>query len=362
MARTYDRALVDAIAKGARTIDVDGLRVELRPVPDDDRPFALDPRVLEATLPKLGGAKVDVAMDDVLSMRKRPIKPTFPIHTAEVERETRIMWLKGRGIPVHIWRPANVRPNAPLAVYLHGGGFCYGCVEERDPMLRYLSEQAGCFVAYPEYRLAPENPYPAAVDDCVECIGWLADHAGEYGYDPTKLAVLGDSAGGSLTYAMVQRLARTNPVMVAITMYALVDAWPQTRNSDFSYDVYEHLPEQEAACFNRVDRIKDAGVEPFYTNNDLDLLKHPEISAWHAEDVSWYPRTVVAYSEFDFLRCQNERWARRLQDAGVSVRCVRYCGCDHGFIERFGTMPQAEDFINVAAGEILRAFNPVEAC
>ena len=86
------------------------------------------------------------------------------------------------------------------------------------------------------------------------------------------------------------------------------------------------------------------------------------ISAWHAEDVSWYPRTVVAYSEFDFLRCQNERWARRLQDAGVSVRCVRYCGCDHGFLERFGTMPQAEDFINVAADEILRAFNPVEAC
>jgi acetyl esterase/lipase len=189
------------------------------------------------------------------------------------------MWLKGRGIPVHIWRTANVRPNAPLAVYLHGGGFCYGCVEERDPMLRYLSEQAGCFVAYPEYRLAPENPYPAAVDDCAECIGWLADHAGEYGYDPTKLAVLGDSAGGSLTYAMVQRLAHTNPVMVAISMYALVDAWPQTRNSDFSYDVYEHLPEQD----KNVGRAFVLGLLGHYA---LDSRAHPFVFAQQDEIIA----------------------------------------------------------------------------
>ena len=144
MARTYDRSLVDTIASKAHVIDDNGLAVELRPLPDDDRPHVLDPRVLAATLPKLASPGVDVAMDDVLSMRKRPIKPIYPIHTSEVERETRIMWLKGRGIPVHIWRPANVRPNAPLAVYLHGGGFCYGCVEERDPMLSYLAERAGC--------------------------------------------------------------------------------------------------------------------------------------------------------------------------------------------------------------------------
>ena len=357
MARTYDRSLVDTIASKAHVINDNGLAVELRPLPDDDRPHALDPRVLAATLPKLASPGVDVAMDDVMAMRKRPIKPTYPIHTGKVTRATRLMWLAGRGIPVHIWTPENARADAPLFVYLHGGGFCYGCVEERDPMLSYLAERAGCIVAYPEYRLAPENPFPAAVDDCAEGILWLAEHADEFGFDPAKLAVAGDSAGGSLTNAMVMRLVDQLPVKLAVTMYAMIDAWPPTRNSDFSYDAYDHLPEQEAACFNRIDRIKNAGVEPFYVDNDLDLLKHPEISAWHADDVSMFPRTVVAYSEFDFLRCQNERWARRLQDEGVDVRCVRYCGCDHGFLERFATMPQAEDFIDLVAGEMERAFD-----
>lgn len=356
MARTYDRALVDAIKQKAHVIDADGLKVELRPVPDDDREFALDPRILAATLPKLQGEEVVVPMDDILSMRKRAIKPTFPINEGEVSRITRIMWFDGRGISVHIWTPANKRDDAPIAVYIHGGGFCYGCVEERDPMLRYLADVTGCVVAYPEYRLAPEDPFPAAPNDCSNCIDWLAEHAEEYGFNIDKLVVIGDSAGGNLTNTMVQMQAEKHPVKLAATMYPLVDAYPPTRNMDFSYERYDHLPEQEAACYNRVERILNAGVEPFYTNNDEEALKDPLISAWYAEDLSIWPRTIVAYSEFDFLRCQDERWAKRLQDEGVDVRCVRYCGCDHGFLERFGTQPQAEDFIDIVAEEMERLF------
>ena len=84
MARTYDRSLVDTIASKAHVIDDNGLAVELRPLPDDDRPHVLDPRVLAATLPKLASPGVDVAMDDVMAMRKRPIKPTYPIHAGTV--------------------------------------------------------------------------------------------------------------------------------------------------------------------------------------------------------------------------------------------------------------------------------------
>ena len=69
-----------------------------------------------------------------------------------------------------------------------------------------------------------------------------------------------------------------------------------------------------------------------------------------------FPRTVVAYSEFDFLRCQNERWARRLWEEGVDVRCVRYCGCDHGFLERFGVAPQAEDYAELVAAKMRGVF------
>lgn len=354
MARAYDRLLVDLIRKRARVIEADGLAIELRPVPDDDREHALDPRVLAATLPKLESPCADVSMRDVHAMRSRPPKPTNVIDGADIARTTTLVALPGRDIRMHLWVPSDIGECAPIVVYLHGGYFAFGSLEEREAMLRHLAWHAGCVVAYPEYRLAPECPYPAAVDDCEACIDWLAAHDEELGIDMGKLVVIGDSAGGSLANAMVMRGARTHPVALVVTMYAVIDSWPPTKESGFSYKSFACLPEQEQACRNRIDRIRFAGADLLYTAGDAEALRNPEICAWHADDVSMFPRTVVAYSEFDFLRCQNERWARRLAREGVDVRCVRYCGCDHGFIERFGTQPQAEDFVDLVVEEIER--------
>lgn len=356
MARSYDRALVARIGETARVIDVRGLPVELRPVPDDDREHALDPRVLASTIAKLEPHGADVPMSDVLAMRKRPVRPTFAADEDDVSFETRLIRLEDRAIYVHLWRPEGMAQGAPVAVYLHGGYFAFGCVEERDALLRHLAASAGCLVAYPEYRLAPECPYPAAVDDCEACVEWLAENAAELGIDATHVAAVGDSAGGSLANALAMRLAKRRPLSLVATMYAVVDSWPATKEMDFSYAEFECLPEQEVAVRNRIDRIRNAGADDLYTAGDSDELRNPEISAWHAPDVSMFPRTVVAYSEFDFLRCQNERWARRLWEEGVDVRCVRYCGCDHGFLERFGVAPQAEDFAELVAAEMRGVF------
>ena len=121
MARAYDRSLVDRMQAGVSHVEEDGLLIELRPIPDDDRPHALDPRVYEATLPKLSFAGKDLPLGDVHAMRRRPAKPTLAIGAREVRSETRLAWMGGHGIYVHLWIPNGLPEKAPVAVYLHGG-------------------------------------------------------------------------------------------------------------------------------------------------------------------------------------------------------------------------------------------------
>ena len=156
MARAYDRSLVDRMQAGVSHVVEDGLLIELRPVPDDDRQHALDPRVYEATLPKLSFAGKDLPLGDVHAVRRRPAKPTLAIGAREVRSETRLAWMGGHGIYVHLWIPNGLPEKAPVAVYLHGGFFAFGSVDERAHLLARLAELGDCVVAYPEYRLSGE--------------------------------------------------------------------------------------------------------------------------------------------------------------------------------------------------------------
>lgn len=123
-----------------------------------------------------------------------------------------------------------------------------------------------------------------------------------------------------------------------------------------AYDLYEIVDEQRAEALSRVDRIRLANddLPPMYVNGDMDKMLDPLISALFAEDVSVYPRTVIITSEFDYLRYQGELFAKKLQDAGVDVTAIRYCGCDHGFFEAYGVMPQAEDVCRIISEEIAK--------
>ena len=358
MARTYDESLVAAIEAGVRRVEEDGLELELRPIPDDDREHVLDPRVLELTLRKMGGAVTVVAMDDVISMRSRPNKETHPIDDGSVVETRQIMNFGDRGIPLHVWRPENARPGSPVFYFIHGGGWTSGIIAGYVNAMRYLAQVTGCVVVYPEYRLAPECPFPGPVDDCVATLRWLRDHAAELGIDVSKLAIGGDSAGGSLTNAVVLTCQDEIPASLVVNIFPCVDSDPATKMDGFSYDEYPAIEEQAAAAKMRVDRIKDSKVDVLYTLYDESRLADPLISAAKATDdqLRRFPRLLMVDSEYDFLRIQDEAFARRLAGLGVDVRCIRYLGCDHGWFESCGVMPQAEDLCRVIADEMRRVF------
>lgn len=107
-------------------------------------------------------------------------------------------------IRVHFHRAATTAPGAPAICFLHGGGWAVGDLDSHDPPCRVLAQDTGAVVMAVDYRLAPEHPYPAAIDDCVAAYAWLAGHSGELGLDATRLAIMGDSAGGNLAALMAR--------------------------------------------------------------------------------------------------------------------------------------------------------------
>ena len=154
--------------------------------------------------------------------------------------------------------------------------------------------------------------------------------------------------------AVVLEGSHADRIKAVVELYPLVDGGPVP--DEWSYDLYEVVDEQRPEALSRVDRIRLANndLPPMYVNGDADKMLDPLISALFAEDVSAFPRTVIISSEYDYLRYQDELFAKRLQDAGVDVTAIRYRGCDHGFFEMYGVMPQAEDVCRVISEELAK--------
>ncbi len=350
--RKYERTLVDRIEAGVKVIEEGGLPIECRPVPDDNRAHALDPRVVELFRRRKSGEFPTPRGSDIMSMRSRPNKESRQIDSGQISERVVQMDFHDRSLQLFLFEPNDYQSGKPALVYLHGGGFTVGNIGQFRNALRLLADVSGCIVAYPEYRLAPETPFPGAVFDCNDTVEWLASHADVLGIDSSKIALAGDSAGGSLANAVTIMQRDTGRIKLVIEMYPLVDAGPVP--SEWSHDMYPCLPEQREAAMSRTDRIKNASQElpGLYYQGRTALGYDPLISATYYARLCEFPRTVVVASEFDFLRYQDEAFAKKLSEEGVSVRCIRYLGCDHGFFETCGVMPQVEDLVNVMADEL----------
>ena len=349
MARAYDYALVEAIRDKAYELELDGIVAEVRPVPDDDRPHVLDTRFLDVIQRKLRGEIPSSARDGLMFQRHYD-KGVRPFVEGACEKRDLVADLGARGIPVSVLIPENAQADAPLVVFLHGGCFTFGWFGAYRPLLEALALLSGAVVAFPEYRLAPEFPFPAAVDDSEAVVAWLLEHATELGASADKLVLAGDSAGGSLVNATILR-RHGQGVRLAVLCYPVVDL--EIAPAYWSWDAYPWDPSEEVECRSRVEGILSWIPDESYLRGRAELRREPEVSALHAEDVSFWPRTFVMCSEFDYLRVQDERFAARLAQAGVSVRLVRYAGCDHGFVETMaGKVPQVEDLCELVAAEL----------
>ncbi len=208
----------------------------------------------------------------------------------------------------------------PLLVYYHGGGWVVGDLDTHDGLCRFLAAAAGVAVLSLEYRLAPEHPLPAAVEDSVAGFTWAAANAAELGVDPGRIAVGGDSAGGNLA-AVVSLSARDagGPVpAMQLLIYPVTDAVGGQRSRELFANGF-FLTKGDMDTF-----------EAHYLPPGTDS-RDPRVSVLHAPDLTGLPPAYVCTAGFDPLRDEGEAYALRMREAGVPVALRRHPGLVHGF-------------------------------
>jgi acetyl esterase len=221
-------------------------------------------------------------------------------------------------IPVRVYRLPSDRP-LPVVVYFHGGGFVIGDLETHDTMCQRLAAGVPAVVVSVDYRRAPEHRFPAAVDDCEAAAAWVSAHAADLGGDPARLAVAGDSCGGTFAAAVARRARDKGgpPIVFQLLIYPSTDATGSSLVMEYTSGYMLDL-----------DTLTWFGASYF---SDPDQARLPDASPLVADYLTGLPPALVLTAECDPLRDEGEAYARRLREAGVAVTTSRYAGMIHGF-------------------------------
>ncbi|HTR64085.1 MAG TPA: alpha/beta hydrolase [Candidatus Binataceae bacterium] len=247
-------------------------------------------------------------------------------------------------IPVRIYTPSGAGP-FPMLVFYHGGGWTIGDLDTHDAACRSLTNGARCVTVSVDYRLAPENKFPAAVDDCYAATVWAAEHAKELGADPGRIAVGGDSAGGNLS-AAISILARDRG-KPAIKFQLLI--YPAT---DGALDTYSHKTFREYFLTDEAVRY----LWGCYLRDEADK-KDPLASPALARSHKGLPPALIITAEFDPLRDEGEAYGEKLRAAGVPVSVTRYDGMIHGFFTMAGVLDQGKKAVAQASEALRKVFS-----
>lgn len=225
----------------------------------------------------------------------------------------------GGDLPLRVFRPHEDRQDLPVVVFAHGGGFVFCDLDSHDEFCRSMAEGVGAVVVAVGYRLAPEHLAPAAHDDVYAALEWVAKNAGDYGADPSKIVLAGDSAGGNLAATVsIAARDRGGPAIAAqVLMYPVID-------DDFETESYRLYG---TGHYNTTSAMKWYWQQ--YAPHGTD---DPRVVPTRAETLAGLPPAVVITAELDPPCTSGDRYAQMLEAAGVLVRHHRFDGLFHGFL------------------------------
>jgi acetyl esterase len=291
-------------------------------------PIVLDGRVLNRrvqamlVLSERLGIRTDGQPESVAERRtamRRGAALGMPVRTGLHVVDRRVPGPAGE-IPVRIYRRFGLPETAPAIVYLHGGGWVTGDLDTHDGSCRLLADESECIVVAVDYRLAPEHPFPAGIDDAVAAYRWVNDHATELSIEPGRVGVMGDSAGANLA-AVVAQVTRDTDVPAPVAQCLI---YPAT-------DAYLREPSHE---------IFANGF--FLTRDSMEFFRStylPDQSDWDSPlaspieqtDLAGVAPALIVTAGFDPLRDEGRRYAEMLVEAGVPTRYRCYDDMVHGF-------------------------------
>lgn len=301
-------------------------------------PTSLKMRALLLTMRLVNGKPLDKrTVAEARKVSNKPI-PKFRAAAAISSASNRTIPGPAGEIPVRIYTPEGKGPFA-LVVFFHGGGFVVGSLDSYDDLCRTICHGSGCVIVSVDYRLAPEHKFPAAVDDCLAATRWAAEHAPEFNADPARCVVAGDSAGGNLAAVTALRIRdEGGPLLCGqLLLYPVTDYHTPATPSYLTY-ANGYLLTRDTMIWFWDHYLKDASE-----------ASSPLASPLRAVDLSGLPPARVITAEFDPLRDEGERYAKRLQEAGVSTELVRYNGMIHAFFMLGDLLDESRQAIDEAS-------------
>lgn len=246
-----------------------------------------------------------------------------------------------------IYVPPGATGEGPALVFFHGGGFVLGSIDSHDGVCRFLARHSGVRIISVEYRLAPENPFPAAVDDTIAAFRHVATHSANFGATPGAVGIGGDSAGGAIAAVAAHTCVQEGAVAPAFNLMI--------------YPVTDGVGGHPSRELFREGYFLDAEMIAWYQSHyapDPALLPHPRMSPLRADDFTGLPPTCVVTAGFDPFRDEGVDYANRLRRDGVAVTRLHYGGLAHAFATFLVSDPHSRRAMHEVAGALRRLASP----
>jgi acetyl esterase/lipase len=273
---------------------------------------------------------------------------SVPVDYSGIEESERVISQNGYKVNIHIIKPTGAKENAPVFIFIHGGGWVLGDYPTHRRLVRDLVVESGAVAVFPDYTPSPEAKYPVAINQIYVATQWVATHGNEIGVDGGNLAVVGNSVGGNM--AAVTALMAKNNNGPHIKLQVLL--WPVT-DANFETTSYNEFAEGRFLTKNM--------MKWFWDNYLPDESKRSEIYASplqaSPEQLKGLPPALVQTAENDVLRDEGEAYARKLNEAGISVTLTRYSGQihDYGMLNPLANIPEVKIAVLQAAAVLKNA-------
>lgn len=254
----------------------------------------------------------------------------------------------GETVKIHITKPLNAKPNSPVFIFTHGGGWILGDYPTHRRIVRDLVVESGAVAVFPDYTPSPEARYPKAINQIYAATEWVAQHGNEIGVDGKNLAVVGNSVGGNMT-AVIALMAKDKKGP-KIKLQVLL--WPVT-DANFETGSYNQFAEERFLTKNMMIWFWDAYLPE--KDKRKDIYASPLQAS--LEQLKGLPPALVQTAENDVLRDEGEAYARKLDEAGVPTTLTRYGGLihDYGLLNPISNVPAVKTAILQAAAVIKEA-------
>ncbi len=273
----------------------------------------IDPELLPALdeMPAL-----DITRDNVERVRELMAERPQPPSTVEVMHDTNLVATENGDVTVHIYRKSE-HQNQSALLWVHGGGYLLGNAE--DERARVIAEALDCTVVSVEYRLAPEHPFPAGVNDCFAVLQWMAAESSELNINPARIAIGGASAGGGMSagVALMNRDKGGVPLAFQLLLYPMIDNLHATESGQYE----NHPIWNQGTSFNAWE---------MYLDGSPGEAASPYAAASRATDLSGLPPAYICVGSEDLFRDEDVEYAQRLSAADIPCELAVFPGMYHG--------------------------------